>query len=148
MDSPMNPISLRQATYDDSEFAYQIKKAAFREYVEKVWGWDEETQRQLHERRFASQDFKVIQVSGIDVGVLAIVRQPDCVKINQMFIVPGYQNMGLGTECMVRIINEAAASKLPIRLQVLKVNDRAIAFYQRLGFRSTGESETHILMEK
>jgi len=49
----MNDLKLRKATTHDSEFAYQTKKTAFREYVEKVWGWDEEEQRKLHERRFA-----------------------------------------------------------------------------------------------
>lgn len=144
----MDDLRLRKATADDSEFAYRTKKAAFREYVEKVWGWDEEEQRRLNETRFASQDFQVIQVSGIDVGILAIVRQPDCVKVNQLFILPEYQNRGIGAACMMRIIEGAAASALPVRLQVLRVNSRAVAFFQRLGFRSIGESGTHVLMER
>lgn len=140
-------VTLRPATAADSEFAYQTKKAAFRQYVEKVCGWDEDVQRRLHERRFASQDFQVIQVSGIDVGVLAIARTPDCVKVNQMFILPEYQSRGIGAVCMKRIIEDASASKLPVRLRVLKVNCRAIAFYKRLGFRAVGEPDTHVLME-
>jgi RimJ/RimL family protein N-acetyltransferase len=36
---------------------------------------------------------------------------------------------------------------LPVRLRVLKVNPRALAFYRRLGFTCTGETETHDLME-
>ena len=118
----MNNLGLRKATAENSEFAYQTKKAALREYVEKVWGWDEGEQPQLHDRRFASQDFQVIQVSGIDVGILAVVRQPDCVKVNQMFIVPEYQSRGIGAACIGRIIEDAAVSKLPVWLQVLKVN--------------------------
>ena len=144
----MDNLRLRKATADDSEFAYRTKKASFKKYVEKVWGWDEKEQRQLHQRRFASQDFQVIQVSGIDVGVFSIVRQPDCVKVNQMFILPEYQNRGIGAACMIRIIEDAALSGLPVRLQILKVNTRAFAFYQRLGFRSIGESNTHIIMER
>ena len=144
----MNNLRLRKATADDSEFAYQTKKVAFREYAEKVWGWDEDEQRQLHERRFASQDSQVIQVSGIDVGVLAVVRQPDCVKVNQVFILPEHQSRGIGAVCIMRIIEDAAVSKLPVQLQVLKVNSRAFTFFQRLGFGSTGESDTHILMER
>ncbi|MBI2328931.1 MAG: GNAT family N-acetyltransferase [Chloroflexi bacterium] len=144
----INNLRLRKVTADDSEFAYQTKKTAFREYVEKVWGWDEDEQRQLHERRFASQDFYVIQVSGIDVGILAIVWQTDCVKVNQMFIVPEYQSKGIGAACIRHIIEDAAVSKLPVHLQVLKVNSRAVVFYQRMGFRSTGESDTHVLMER
>ena len=144
----MNNLRLRKATADDSEFAYQTKKVAFRKYVEKVWSWDEDEQRQLHERRFASQDFQVIQVSDINVGILAVVRQPDCVKVNQIFIVPEYQSRGIGAACIMRIIEDAAVSKLPVQLQVLKVNNRAVTFFQRLGFRSIGESDTHVLMER
>ena len=144
----MNNLRLRKATADDSEFAYQTKKAAFREYVEKVWGWDEDEQRQLHERRFTSQDFQVIQVSDINVGILAVVRQPDCVKVNQIFIVPEYQSRGIGAACMRQIVEEATASGLPVKLQVLKVNSRAVKFYQRLGFGIAGESDTHVLMER
>ena len=50
--------------------------------------------------------------------------------------------------CMIRIIEKASASRLPVRVQVLKVNNRAVTFYQRLGFMSVGESDTHILMER
>ena len=141
-------LILRKATADDSEFAYQTKKVAFREYVEKVWGWDEDEQRQLHERRFASQEFLVIQVSGIDVGIMAVVRQPDCVKVNQMFILPEHQSQGIGAAYIICTIENAAVSKLTVRLQVLKVNNRAFTFYQRMGFINTGESNTHILMER
>ena len=75
-------------------------------------------------------------------------RQPDCVKLHQMFILPEYQGRGIGAALMMLIIKDAAAPKLPIRLQVLKINRRALAFYQRLGFKPTGETDTHILMER
>ena len=52
------------ATSCDFEFAYSVKKAAFREYVERVFGWNEKHQRKLHEKRFLSQNFQVIQLSG------------------------------------------------------------------------------------
>ena len=144
----MDDLILRKATADDSEFVYQTKRVAFREYVEKVWGWDENEQRQLHEKRFFSPDFYVIQASGIDVGILAMIHELDCVRLNQLFILPEYQNRGIGAACMMDIIENADALKLPIRLRVLKVNNRAMLFYQRLGFKRTGESDTHVLMER
>lgn len=101
-------MRLRRATANDNEFAYRTKKAVFRKYVEQVWGWDEEEQRRLHERRFASQDFQVIQVSSIDVGILAIVREPDCIKLNQLFILPEYQCTSIQCEtqrCVVISVN-------------------------------------------
>ena len=46
----------RKAAAGDSGFAHRVRRAAFREYVELVGGWDEGEQRQLHERRFAEQE--------------------------------------------------------------------------------------------
>jgi hypothetical protein len=42
MTTRRNNVKLRKSTPDDSEFAYQTKKTAFREYAEQVWGWDED----------------------------------------------------------------------------------------------------------
>ena len=144
----MEDLRLRKATPADSEFAYQTKKAAFREYVEAVWGWEEEEQRRLHERRFAAQEFRVIEVAGVAVGILAVVRQPDCLKVNQVFLLPAYQGRGIGAACMAQVIEDADAAGLPVRLQVLRANPRAVAFYERLGFAIAGETETHVLMER
>ena len=49
---------------------------------------------------------------------------------------------------MTRIIDDANLEQKPVVLQVLKVNTRGIAFYQRLGFTIAGESATHVQMEK
>ena len=144
----MKNLKLRKAAADDSEFAYRTKKAAFREYLEKASVWNEEEQRKLHQRRFAEHDFRIIHLSGVDVGILAMSRQPDRIKFNQMFILPEYQSKGIGGACMTLVISEAAVSELPIQLRVLKVNPRALAFYQRFGFKSIGEDVDHILMER
>ena len=34
--------SLRPATDQDSDLCFDIKKKAFGEYVEEIWGWDED----------------------------------------------------------------------------------------------------------
>jgi len=141
-------LTLRPAGPDDSEFAYGARKAAFRAYVEKVEGWKEAEQRQLHERRFESQDFRVINVAGGDVGIAAVVVAPDCVRVNQLLLLPEHQGREIGRRCMALLMDEARRLGLPVRLRVMKVNPRALAFYQRLGFRRTGETDTHDLMER
>ena len=143
----MNGLTLRKATPNDSDFAYCARKAAFKEYVEKVSTWDEDEQRQLHEQRFGSQDFRGINLAGTDVGIMAVDVAPDCVKVNQLFLLPAHQAMGIGRECMLLIMGEARRLGLPVRLRVLKVNPRALAFYLRLGFTRIGETDTHVLME-
>lgn len=143
----MDSLTLRKAGPKDREFAYRVKKSAFKEYVDQVWGWDEDEQRQLHEQRLETQDFRVVSSAGADVGIMAVVVAPDCVRVNQLFLLPEHQGQGIGRKCMLLIMEEARRLGLPVRLRVLKVNPRALAFYQRLGFVRAGETDTHVLME-
>lgn len=140
-------ITLRQATPDDSEFAYRAKRAAFKEYAEQVWGWREEEQRRLHGQRFQAGVFRVIEAAGIPVGILAVTMAPDCVQLHQLFLLPEYQGQGIGRQCMQHLMDEARLLQLPMRLRVLKVNPRARVFYERLGFACVGGQLTHDLME-
>lgn len=144
----MEELSFRKAHTRDSEFVFTVKKAAFREYVEQVWGWDDDYQKELHNRRFDSQDLRIIQFRGTDVGFLATSSTPDTLKVNQLFILPEYQGKGIGSACVTFILDDASLERKSVALQVLKVNTRGIAFYQRLGFIIVGESSTHFQMEK
>ncbi len=143
----MNSLTLRKAGPNDSEFAYCTRRAAFKEYIEKVKVWDEDEQRRLHERQFAAQDFRVINVAGTDVGIMGVVKAPDCVKVNQLFLLPAHQGKGIGRRCILLIMEEARQLGLPVRLRVMKVNPRALAFFQRLGFVRIAETDTHDIME-
>jgi len=140
-------LIIRKAEPGESEFAYSVKKAAFKAYVDLAYGWDEDEQQELHEKRFGRQDFRIITVDGIDSGIMAVIISYDCVKLNQLFLLPEYQNSGIGNRCMLLLMDEARQLDLPIRLRVLKVNPKALAFYQRLGFNLSGEIDTHHLME-
>jgi GNAT superfamily N-acetyltransferase len=140
-------LALRKAGPADSEFAYRTRATAFGPYVAMVEGWDEDRERRRHLERFAAQDFWIVSFDGVDVGVMATVVAPDCVKVNQLFLVPEYQGRDLGRQCMRVVMHEAQGLELPVRLRVLKVNPRARVFYERLGFARTGETATHDLME-
>ena len=143
----MRSPTLRKATPDDKAFAYEVKRAAMREYVELVWGWDEDQQWQLHDRWFREQDFQVITLDGEDVGILSVAMRPDCLFVNQLYVLPEHQGRGIGRKCMLSVMERAKSLGLPVRLQVMKVNPRAVAFYQRVGFTTTGETTTHVLMQ-
>jgi GNAT superfamily N-acetyltransferase len=139
--------TMRKARPEDREFAYRVREASFRDYVEKVEGWGDAEQRRQHEGRFAAQDFRIVSVAGTDVGVVAMVVTPDCVKLNQLLALPEHQGRAIGRHCMLALMDEARTLGLPVRLRVMKVNPRARVFYERLGFRRDGETETHDLME-
>ena len=144
----MEELNIRKASVIDCEFVYATKKVAFREYVEQIWGWDESHQKKLHNARFSSHDFRIVRFRGTDVGFFATSNTSEAVKLHQLFILPEYQSRGIGSACMTRIVDEANLAQKPVMLQVLKINTRAIAFHQRLGFAIADEDSSHVQMEK
>ena len=144
----MDALNIRKAHANDSEFVFTVKKAAYREYVEQVWGWDDNYQRERQNKEFASHDFHIIQFCGTDVGFFITLCTSDTIKVNQIFILPEYQRRGIGSACMTRIIDNANLEQSSVVLQVLKVNTRGIALYQRLGFKIVGQDSIYFQMEK
>lgn len=144
----MEALNIRKARASDSEFIFTVKEAAYREYVEQVWGWDDDYQRKRHNREFASHDFQIIQFCGTDVGFFITSSASDTLKVNQIFILPEYQGRGIGSACMTRMIDNANLEQRSVVLQVLKVNTRGIALYQRLGFTIVDEDSIYCQMEK
>ena len=84
---------------------------------------------------------------GRPIGALDLRRLPGELRLNRILLLPEHQGAGLGSELMRRILAEADAGGLPVRLQVLKVNP-AQRLYERLGFRAVGETHTHVRMER
>ncbi len=93
------------------------QKASIREYVEKVEGRHEDEQRQLHEQRFGTQEFRVINLARTDVGIMAVVVAADCVKVSQLFLLPEHQGKDIGRRCVLLITEEARRLGLPVRLR-------------------------------
>jgi len=140
-------IEIRPAVASDIEFAFQVKKLAFKKYVEMVWGWDEAEQEEIHTRIFLEQEFHIVSDAGIDVGVIAFVRSPECIRFYQLFLLPEFQRRGIGRKVMERIMEEAKKQLLPIRIQTLKVNQPAQDFAEKLGFNKIGKTAEHIQWE-
>ncbi|MEJ2239139.1 MAG: GNAT family N-acetyltransferase [Gemmatimonadales bacterium] len=139
--------SLKPARPEDSEFVFQVKKAALGEYIEKTWGWDEQFQRDFHVSEYQPTTIEIICWQNTDVGWLAVERGSDGIRLTGIYMLPEYQSRGVGSTVIRQIIKEATATQLPVTLEVLKVNPRARALYEKLGFVVTGETETHNLME-
>ena len=117
--------------------------------VAKTWGqWDEPWQQDYFREHFDCAHRKVIELDQRPIGFLDVAYHADHVFLAAIEIDPAYQRQGIGTALIRDILANAAALHLPVRLQVLKVNDQARVLYQRLGFVKTGETKTHFLMQK
>jgi ribosomal protein S18 acetylase RimI-like enzyme len=129
----MNTIELRAASDADTEFCYQLHKAAMGAYVTAIWGWDELAQRDFHARAFNPDRWQIITEGGVDIGMLDVEYRPDEIYIARIEICPQHQGRGIGTRLISALIAEARHKGQALALDVLTVNERAQALYRRLG---------------
>ena len=59
---------------------------------------------------------------------------------------PDVQGQGFGAELVRQVQQTAADRGIPVKLSVFVTNPRAEAFYARLGFTQTGQTEALIAM--
>jgi ribosomal protein S18 acetylase RimI-like enzyme len=129
----MTAVGMRPATAADSEFCYQLHKAAMGDYVTAIWGWDEQVQRGFHARVFSPGRWQIITADGEDIGMLDVEHRPGEIYLARIELDPRCQGRGIGTRLITALIEEAARKGQELALDVLAVNHRALALYQRLG---------------
>ena len=129
----MTAIGMRPAVAADSEFCYQLHKAAMGEYVTAIWGWEEQAQRDFHLRAFKPWRWQIITADGEDIGMLDVERRAGEIYLARIEVDPRCQSRGIGTRLISALIEEAAQNGQDLVLDVLAANHRAQALYQRLG---------------
>ena len=123
----MHTISLRAATNDDAAFALQVTEACMRGYAEQTWGsWNGRADLDLTFDR-------IIQRAGRDIGLMGVDCRSDCWFLDKLYLLPAYQNQGLRSYLLQRLIEDAKSTQVVLRLTVLQVNP-ARRFYERHGF--------------
>lgn len=141
-------IKLIPAKTSDLEKTYQIMCNSFKSYFEKLWIWDELHQRKLHKRKFKSTKTSLIEFCDQCVGYIVLSENNTEVYIENSLINQSFQNLGIGTEVMKRIIQTSFSKKKTIRLQVFKINTKAQKLYKTLDFEKTSENEFNFEMKR
>jgi len=149
-------IELRDEQSSDEPLLFELY-ASTREAELALTNWDQPTRqaflnmqframRQGYRSMFPQGQFSIILVDGAAVGRIVIDRPPQEVHVADIVLLPSERGRGIGGRVMKDLMAEAAGAGKPVTLQVLK-QSRAIAFYQRLGFVTTGGTEVYDRME-
>ena len=140
-------VSKRQATEADREFVQTVHQRAYRDVVERQYGrWDETVQEKYFESAWTAAAHEIVLCDNLPCGYCSIAFLAGEIFVQELVIDPDFQGRGIGTRIMAEVISEASARGMPVRLQTHIVN-RAAELYRRLGFRESGRTGTHILME-
>jgi GNAT superfamily N-acetyltransferase len=124
-----------------------VKKAAEGELIARTFGWDEAFQRHFHLQEWNEKRPSLIRLGGDFVGTVAITEGDGCIEVGQFFIRPEYQNRGIGTSVLTRVLERADLEKAVVRLACL-VGNRTETLYRRHGFLLTSQTATHCHMER
>lgn len=140
-------ITLRKYTINDYQFVYEVKRNAYKKYVEECWGeWDEETQQKYFEN-FINQvkdNAYIIQCDNKDIGFYnGESLENGNYEIGNICIIPEYQGKGIGTKILKNILEKYSDTN--IEIQYFKQNPVG-NLYERLGFKKSGETEFHYQM--
>ncbi len=140
-------ITRRNARPEDSKMLFELHEASMRPYIEEIWGWEASDQKQKFNERLVLSQIEVIEIDSNVVGMVEVVEHDDFIHLNNIRIFPKYQGQGIGTHITRDIIYLASSKRLPLKLQVFKVNKRAKELYAKLGFQVVGELEHHLQMK-
>jgi GNAT superfamily N-acetyltransferase len=150
-----NIITVRPEQPQDESFLFELYASTRQEELD-AWGWPPEMRRsfltmqfkasQGYHAAFPDAEFQIVRLDGVNAGRIIIHRTREELRLVDIALLPKYRNGGIGASLLQRIFGEAAATKQPLRLKVLK-DSRARRFYKRLGFEKTGETELHLEME-
>ena len=141
--------TFRNCTLEDFDLLFELKKQNFKWYVDKIWGWreDEQKERLRKDLQEHLQHKKIILIADKPIGIYVThITEEGDMFINEISILKKYQNKGIGREILEKQLKENHQKKIRTILQVFKENP-AKSFYEHLGFKIYGETQTHYKME-
>ncbi len=145
----MSRYELRAAQKKDLEFLFEVSTKAMlpvRRVNKPNFQPNLEEEFKEYAKKFIPEKIQVIQFEKTDVGRLRVVRTSDEIYIGGIQILPKYQNKGIGSAILEDLVKQSEELKLPIKLEVAKVNKRGQKFYESFGFVTVGEKGTDWIM--
>jgi ribosomal protein S18 acetylase RimI-like enzyme len=140
--------SLRAARGGDEPFLFTLHRAAMRDYVDAVWGWDEAWQRDHFAQTYAPRRHAVIVRAGRDppdIGRIGLTRHWRKLFLRDIELIAAERNRGIGTAILGALLARAQAEGRAVELLVLKHNP-AQRLYARVGFRIVGDDGARFTM--
>lgn len=152
----MSAYTLTPITPADSELLLRIY-ASTREEELSVVAWSPEQKSAFLRQQFEAQHahyqqhyqgstFDLIRVDGRPCGRLYVARWPREIRLIDIALLPEARNMGLGGRVLASLLEEARSSGRTVTIHVERLN-RALRFYERLGFRVKEDKDVYLFLE-
>ena len=137
-------VVLRPVTPEDDGFLLAVYASTReKELAQVVWAegqkesfvrWQFAMQRRDYDARFPDARYEVIVVDGRPAGRIWVGSDDKEIRLLDIALLEEYQNRGVGTLLLRRLMDEAARANKLLRHMVFALNNDAHRFYERLGF--------------
>lgn len=139
------PFRFVPAAEADFERLLDLSIRVMRPQLEALGRWDPARRRARMRESFSPMASRLIEApDGRLLGCVSVHDDEAFSEVSALYLEPACQGSGLGRAVMLAIMDERP--DLPLRLEVLK-DSRALAFYERLGFRRVAEQAFDWAME-
>jgi len=140
-------LTTRPASASDTAFARRVHHQGYREMIERQFGaWVDQDQDRFFAATWATARYDIVLCDGVPCGYVCLEDRATDVQVREIVVLPEFQGRGVGSALLGRVLDRARARKVPVRLRT-RITNRAARLYRRLGFRETGRTETHLLLE-
>lgn len=150
-------VALRPVAAEDDEFLVAVYASTRADELAQVPWSDEQKaafvrsqfdlQRQQYDANYPETEYNIILVDEHPAGRIWVSRDAEQIRLLDIAVLGEFQNRGVGTVLLRRLINEAAGANKALRHMVFVLNTEAKRFYERLGFVVFEEVGAYLHME-
>jgi GNAT superfamily N-acetyltransferase len=137
-------VILRPVSAGDDEFLLAVYASTRADELARVvWApgqkeafvrWQFDLQRTEYDLRYPNACYDVVLVNNAPAGRIWVGEDDTQIRLLDIGLLEEFQNRGVGTVLLKRLISEANQAKKPLRHMVFMLNSNAHRFYERLGF--------------
>jgi ribosomal protein S18 acetylase RimI-like enzyme len=134
MEKPFIDIELHEAKEEDLDQLVKIRIAAMRESLEKIGRFDATRARARLTQDFQTKYTTCLIYKTNIIGFIISKQENEEIVINHLYVLPQFQNRGIGKFVLDKIIEQGKNERRNIKLMALK-ESRANNFYLNNGFK-------------
>ncbi|MDU8357474.1 GNAT family N-acetyltransferase [Pseudomonas syringae group sp. J309-1] len=125
----------------DRQNLFALYKQALYEPIDKAFGWHEDFQRHRFNTHYSDQTFVSIEVESVVRGYAVLNYNTGEMHLSLLLLHPDHQNQGIGQRVMKNLMSRAIEANHVLTLSCFLSNQRAMSFYQKLGFDTVATDE-------
>jgi ribosomal protein S18 acetylase RimI-like enzyme len=137
----------RAASAGDLDLTFRNTRDTMRPYVEVRWGLGTRMNSSPSTLSTTSRRPIGSSLSTPRGGLLAFEEHDDHLWLVKVYLFAAWRNQGIGRSLICQVLDQAKELGKPVRLRVLRVNNRARRLYESLGFRVVSEMPERFVMQ-